>query len=109
MATTVHEDNELTLIDGTKIKVRPLKISLLRKFMKKFEGIQAVADDNDKSMDLLIECVMIAMEQYHPELSTDREKLEETMDLPTVYKIVEAASGVQLSEDSFLNNTLMTQ
>ncbi len=96
MATTKHETQELVLMDGTKIEVRPLKISLLRPFMKKFEGVAAVAEDNEKSMTLLIECVKIAMEQYKPELA-DVAKLEEVLDLPTVYKIVEAASGVQLS------------
>ena len=96
MATTVHETKELTLMDGTKISVRPLKISLLRPFMKKFEGVAAVADDNEKSMTLLVECVAIAMQQYKPELS-DPSKLEDILDLPTVYKIVEAASGTQLA------------
>mgnify|MGYP003353763207 CR=1 FL=1 len=96
MATTIHEGEEITLIDGTKIKVRPLKISLLRSFMKKFDGIAEVSDDNDKSMDLLIDCVQIAMQQYEPKLSEDREKLEDLLDLPTVYKIVEAASGSDL-------------
>ena len=46
MATTKHETQELVLMDGTKIEVRPLKISLLRPFMKKFEGVAAVAEDN---------------------------------------------------------------
>lgn len=97
MATTTHETQELTLMDGTKINVRPLKISLLREFMKKFEGVAAVADDNEKSMTLLVECVQIAMKQYKPELSDDTAKLEEVLDLPTVYKIVEAASGATLA------------
>ena len=97
MATTTHETQELTLMDGTKINVRPLKISLLREFMKKFEGVAAVADDNEKSMTLLVECVQIAMKQYKPELSDDIAKLEEVLDLPTVYKIVEAASGATLA------------
>jgi hypothetical protein len=44
MATTAKTDEDtVVLIDGTKIAVRPLKISLLRPFMKKFEGIAAVA------------------------------------------------------------------
>lgn len=97
MATTVYEGEEITLIDGTKISVRPLKISLLRPFMKKFEGIAEVSEDNEKSMDLLIECVQIAMKQFAPSLAEDKEKLEEVLDLPTVYKIVEAASGSDLS------------
>jgi DNA-binding protein H-NS len=96
MATKVHEGNKLTLIDGTEIEVRPLKISLLRPFMKKFEGVAAVADNNEKSMTLLVECVQIAMEQYKPELAKDLDALEELLDLPTVYKIVEAASGIEL-------------
>ncbi len=102
MATTVHEEKEITLIDGTKINIRPLKISLLRQFMKKFEGLADVQEDNDKSMTLLIECVQIAMKQYKPELSEDLAKLEDLLDLPTVYKIVEAASGVNLSDTALL-------
>jgi hypothetical protein len=103
MATTKYETEQLTLIDGTDISVRPLKISLLRPFMKKFEGVAAVADDNEKSMTLLVECVQIAMKQYKPELAENIEKLEEVLDLPTVYKIVEAASGAKLAASDNLN------
>ena len=105
MATTTHEAEQVTLIDGTKITVRPLKISLLRPFMKKFEGVAKVADDNEKSMTLLVECVQIAMQQYKPELAGDIQKLEDLLDLPTVYKIVEAASGINLSSVVDILNT----
>jgi hypothetical protein len=104
MATaTKADENVVVLIDGTKVSVRPLKISLLRPFMKKFEGIAAVAEDNEKSMNILMECVQIAMQQYKPELSEDLKALEENLDLPTVYKIVEAASGNSLPDGSLLN------
>jgi hypothetical protein len=109
MATTTHEEQILTLIDGTKVTVRPLKISLLRPFMKKFEGVGAVADNNEKSMDILMECVQIAMKQYKPELSEDVSKLEDIVDLPTVYKIVEAASGVKLAEVSDVLGVTMAE
>lgn len=102
--TTINEEKSVTLIDGTEIKVRPLKISLLRPFMKKFEGVAAVAEDNEKSMNILMECIQIAMQQYKPELAEDLDALEENMDLPTVYKIIEEASGVRLSEAALLNN-----
>jgi len=49
MATTVYETQEVQLIDGTTISVRPLKISLLREFLKKFETIADVSADNNKS------------------------------------------------------------
>lgn len=102
MTTTINEEKTISLIDGTKITVRPLKISLLRKFMKSFEGIAEVADDNEKSMNLLMECVQIALQQYKPELADDAAKLEEVLDLPTVYKIVEEASGIKLTDASLL-------
>lgn len=93
MSTTVYEGETVVLMDGTEIKVRPLKLSLLRPFMKKFSGLENVADDNEKTVDLLLECVQIAMKQYSPELAEDKKKLEDILDLPTVYKIVGAASG----------------
>ena len=99
---TVNEEKQIVLVDGTKINIRPLKISLLRAFMKKFEGIQDATSDNEKAITVLLECVQIAMKQYKPELAEDIEKLEELLDLPTVYKIVEEASGVRLT-DSLIN------
>ena len=103
MATTVNEEKKVKLIDGTEISVRPLKISLLRSFMQKFEGIADIADNNEKSMTLLMECVQIAMKQYKPELAEDLKKLEDNIDLPTVYQIVEEASGINMSG---LNNLM---
>lgn len=102
MATTKHEGETVSLIDGTKIELRPLKISLLRPFMKKFEEISTVADSNEKSMGVLMECVAIAMQQYKPELADNINALEDNIDLPTVYKIVEAASGAQIADKGII-------
>ena len=109
MATTEHKAEMLTLMDGTKFEVRPLKISVLRPFLKKFEAVGAVADNNEKSINVLMECVQIAMQQYKPELAEDIDKLEEVIDLPTVYKIVEAASGIKLAEVSEMLGASMAQ
>ena len=106
MSTTINETKTVELLDGTKISVRPLKISLLRPFMTKFEGIAEVADNNEKSMTLLMECVQIALKQYAPDLATDLKALEELLDLPTVYKIVEEASGIKLSEASLIGGLI---
>jgi hypothetical protein len=99
MATQVYETSEITLIDGTVISMRPLKISLLRKFMKRFEDIAKVAEDNEKSMDVLIDCVQIAMEQYSPALAADKEALEDNLDLPSVYAVIEAAAGIKFDDE----------
>jgi hypothetical protein len=106
MSTTVNETKTVELLDGTVLSVRPLKISLLRPFMSKFEGIAEVAEDNEKSMTLLMECVQIALKQYAPELAKDVKALEELLDLPTVYKVIEEASGIKLSEASLMGGLI---
>lgn len=103
MATSVYETVEVELIDGTKISMRPLKISLLRDFMKEFQkiGDEEIASDNIKSMDLLLDCAVIAMKQYNDEYAT-KAKLEEVVDMPTVYKIIEIAAGIKLNDPNVL-------
>ena len=103
MATKVYETVDIELMDGEKIQMRPLKISLLREFMKEFQkiGDEGIAEDNIKSMDLLLSCAMIAMKQYNEELAT-KEKLEDILDLPTVYKIIEVAAGIKLNDPNAL-------
>jgi hypothetical protein len=102
MTVKVNEEKTISLIDGTEIKVRPLKISLLRDFMKKFADVAKVADNNDDALDILMQCVQIAMKQYKPELAEDLATLEESLDLPTVYKIVEEASGINLGDSALM-------
>lgn len=110
MATSVYDTVEVELIDGTKVSMRPLKISLLRDFMKEFQkiGDEKIAEDNIKSMDLLLDCAVIAMQQYNPELAT-KEKLEDIIDLPTVYKIIEVAAGIKLNDPNALAAALAGQ
>lgn len=98
----MSENNTIELMDGTKLSVRPLKLSLLKPFLKEFKELETVAADDEKSMDVLISCVQIALKQYAPELSEDKEKIEDTIDLPTVYKIIDAASGITLSDSTSL-------
>lgn len=106
MAVTVNEQKDITLLDGTVLKARPLKISLLKEFLKKFDEMTAVAEDNDKSLDILLQCVQIAMKQYSPEKTLEIAALEEVLDLPTVYSIIDAASGINLADSSLLSNTI---
>lgn len=103
MATTVYEVVDVELLDGTSVTLRPLSITLLKKFMKEFDKIadEKIASDNIKSMDLLLNCAAIAMQQYKPELA-EKEKLEEIIDMPTIYKVVEVAAGIKLNDPNLL-------
>jgi hypothetical protein len=106
MVKEAESKNQLSLIDGTKFEIKPLKISLLKPFMENFTKLQDVAEDNTKSMDILIDCVQIAFKQYLPAIADNREAIEENLDLPTVYKIIDAASGMQLSDATGLLNSI---
>lgn len=94
------EQNIIHLMDDTEIKIRPLKISLLKPFLKEFKSLEKVADNDEKSMEILLNCVSIALKQYAPELAEDRAKIEDSLDLPTIYKIIDVASGINISDAS---------
>ena len=106
MAEKPSNQKTITLMDDTEILARPLKLSLLRPFMAKFALLSEASDDNEKSMDILLECAQIAMKQYKPELAEDRKALEELLDLPTVYQIIDVASGLQNSDAGALLSSL---
>lgn len=99
MATKVFETETITLASGKKIELRPLKIKYLREFMKEFENLPGVMNDNVASLDVIMKCVAAAMQQYSPELAADEELLEEEFDLPTAYKIIEIGSGIKMTDD----------
>lgn len=105
MAVTINEGKKIVLLDGSELVAKPLKISLLRKFMNTFEKISDVAEDNNKSMDVLMECIKIALTQYAPDLDPKAD-LEEILDLPLVYEIVEEASGIKLQDTSLLGGAV---
>lgn len=104
MSIILNEEVNVTLLDGQTLSLRPLKLSLLREFMKHFDKIQDAVEDNDKSLDALLACVHVALKQYKPELLTDLAALEEILDLPTVNKIVEVASGLNNVDVDLLNS-----
>lgn len=101
MASKVYTTEEVELFSGKTLTLRPLKISVLRKFMNEFDGMTDMdtLKNNDKTLDVLMNCVAIAMQQYAPELADDREALEDELDIKTIYKIIEVGAGIKLNDD----------
>lgn len=97
MATKIYESATIELVDGTELYITPLKVKFLREFMDKFEEIHSTKDD-DEALMVLSECARIAMKQYCPSIKT-LEDLEDSVDLPTVYKILEIAAGIKINKD----------
>lgn len=99
MATTIFEAKTITLASGKKVELVPLKIKYLRKFMVEFDNLPGAMSDNVESIDVIMKCVAVALEQYDPELSANPDLLEEEFDLPTAYKVIEMGSGIKMTED----------
>lgn len=99
MATTVYKSENIKLFDGTEIELIPLKIKYLREFMDTFNNIKNTSND-DEAIAVLVECVRICMKQYHPEISRRVEDVEDHLDLPTIYKVLEVAAGIKINKSS---------
>ena len=66
--------------------------------MEKFDLVKT-AKTNEESMQILAECATIAMQQYYPSIDTI-EKLEDSIDIATMYKILDVAGGIKMNQDS---------
>ena len=100
MPTTVYETLEIKLSNGTTINVKPLTINKLKKFLAVVKPLQEDEKiSEDTAMEIFVKAGMICMEQFAPELSTDQEKFEDTIEVPTLMKILEVAGGLKLNDD----------
>jgi hypothetical protein len=99
MATTIYNTQIIQLFDGTELEIIPLKIKYLREFMAAFDDIKSTADD-DAAMQVLVECTRICMKQFYPEISGSVEQIEDNIDMPTVYKILDTAAGIKINKTS---------
>jgi hypothetical protein len=97
MATTVYKIQHITLFNGKEIEIIPLKIKYLREFMDAFSNIKNTKND-DEAIEKLVECVRICMKQYCPEISGSVDDVEDNLDLPTIYKVLDAAAGIKINK-----------
>ena len=66
--------------------------------MEAFELVKT-ADNDEEAIIFLSNCAAISMQQYYPEIATISE-LEDSMDLPGIYKVLEIAAGIKINGDS---------
>jgi hypothetical protein len=99
VATQVYEPIEIQLLDGSSITIKPISIKNLRVLMKSWSKAADVKTE-DEFIDVLLECSEIAMKQFDPSLT--KEKLEEVLDLQTMYKVLEVAADLKLNDPNLL-------
>lgn len=106
MATKVYTAEELELQDGSKVTIKPLTIKRLRKFMKVVNELNKVEagedgeldeeEQEDRAMELMVDACAIAIAPSNPDLAENRERLEDALDIPTMWRILEVAGGIQM-------------
>jgi hypothetical protein len=116
MATKAFTEKTISLQDGTEITLRPLPIAPLRVFMDawlKFDKVETEAE----GFTVFINCAGISLEKHFREVfdstlapAPAREKgqflteeyrdyLENTLDLETIYTVLEVCGGLKLNAD----------
>jgi len=98
MASKVYESGYIKLVDGTEVYLKPLKIKYLREFMEYFDLIKLTKND-EQAVSVLSHCALIAIKPYYPIIETI-EDLEDNVDLPTIYKILELTAEIKINEKS---------
>jgi hypothetical protein len=96
MATKVYTSKNIILLDGSELYITPLKIKYLRQFMEDFDQVKKAESDYE-AIYLILLCVLSMMKQFKPEITT-AEELEDLVDLPTMYDILDIAAGIKMSK-----------
>ena len=101
MATTVYDVEEITLQNGASIKLKPLSIKQLRKFMAVINKTAELKTE-DEQLTILIDACAVAIETQLPDLVKDRDLLEDALDVPTINRILEVCGGIKLDDPNLL-------
>lgn len=99
MPTEIYKTGYVQTIDGLEIEIVPLKIKYLKQLMAVFELV-TLSENEEQTLDILAECVRIAMKQYNPNLSKSVKEIEDNFDLQTIYSILNYSAGLKINADS---------
>jgi hypothetical protein len=104
MATAVYDVVSLELQDGTELELRPLPIKQMRLFMKKLESLGQPSEDNEEvdGMDQIVDLVKICLEKNKAATKVLKGDIEDALDLPSAYKIIEVCTGVNLADPKLM-------
>lgn len=126
MATRVYNVEQIELQDGKDVTLKPLAIGRLRRFMEAWSKASDLPEGDD-GFGVFINCSGIALEENfkgqfeslraNKEESAEgeflsaeyKEYLEDTLDLDTIYKILEVSGGIKLNDPKLLEAALAAE
>lgn len=91
----LHAGIDIVFADGKTRTVKPLTIRQLRKFMA-IAGKMKVNEDGgmtDEDIDNMVESASIALASTDPDLASNREALEDILDIRSYSELMAAAMG----------------
>lgn len=115
MATTVYNTEKIVLQDETEVTIKPLPIGRLRRFMSAWDDITKL-DEGEDGFGVFINCAGISLEdnfkgKFESLKATSeeagkgeflseeyKEYLEDTLDLETIYKVLDVCGGIKLND-----------
>ena len=106
MATTVYTTEEVELQDGSVVTLKPLTIKNLRKFMEIMEGFES-AESEDEGLEVMLNASAVCLKAqrgdfWNEDESTYTDAFEESVDMPTIYKILDVCGGIKLNDPNLL-------
>jgi hypothetical protein len=101
LATTVYDVEEIQLQNGAKVTLKPLTIKELRKFMTVIQKTANVQNE-DETLTILIDACAVALEKQLPDLVADRDALEDSLDVPTINRILEVCGGIKMDDPNLM-------
>jgi hypothetical protein len=101
LATKVYDVEEIELQNGSKVQLKPLTIKELRKFMAVMQKA-ANSQTEDETLNVLIDACAVALEKQLPDLVKDRDALEDSLDIPTINRILEICGGIKMDDPNLL-------
>jgi len=94
MSNDIRQGVDIDFEDETRT-IYPVSLRQLRSLTKVIEALNFTESDsvNDDAVDKMVDAMVIIFEKIDPELSADRDRIEDIVDVRTVNKAIEAAMG----------------
>ena len=82
---------EIAFSDGPRT-IYPVTLRQLRKLNSVMKKMEATEDD-DESVDLMVEAASIILEKIDPEIASDLDTVEDLLDIKSFNQMISAAMG----------------
>lgn len=112
MAKEVASVQEIKLLDGTEVTLRPASITVLKKIMKSIKKLDEIKDaDEDAVMDVLVDTSAVALRKQLPDVTgwldlkpedddyeEKREEYTDMIDMEIVNLVNEVCGGIKFND-----------